>query len=346
MRVIKTHASIIISAIEYWSKEGLIDSNTKDLLSKSVEVIPFDWKKLSKYSFWIAIICIIIAVSAIFADKILLELLKFIFKAPYIVKFCGLSILSASIFWYGIKRRMKNPSKIFSNEAVMFLGVLTTAGAVYQLGNLLSLTSGHISLLLLFSFLIYGLLGFFIQSNLIWLFSLLSLGSWMGAETGYVSGWGAYYLGMNYPIRFVLFGIFLSCMTFILKKYKPFQPLINTTLIISLFYMFTSLWIMSIIGNYGDMTVWRATRPIELLHWSLLFGMFAGGAIYHGLRFDNGITKGFGITFVFINLYTRYFEYFWNTTHKAIFFLILGISFWVLGLKAEKIWFLGKEIKK
>ncbi|AFC72671.1 hypothetical protein MCC_05830 [Rickettsia rhipicephali str. 3-7-female6-CWPP] len=27
-----------------------------------------------------------------------------------------------------------------------------------------------------------------------------------------------------------------------------------------------------------------------------------------------------------------------NTTHKAVFFTILGISFWWLGSKAEKIW--------
>jgi hypothetical protein len=52
------------------------------------------------------------------------------------------------------------------------------------------------------------------------------------------------------------------------------------------------------------------------------------------------MTRGFGITFIFINLYTRFFEYFWEGTHKAIFFAILAISFWYLGSRAEKIWHL------
>lgn len=49
------------------------------------------------------------------------------------------------------------------------------------------------------------------------------------------------------------------------------------------------------------------------------------------------MTRGFGITFLFNNLYTRDFEYFWKDTHKAIFFGVLGVSFWFLGQNAEKI---------
>ncbi len=55
-----------------------------------------------------------------------------------------------------------------------------------------------------------------VSIELVWIFALLSLGSWFGAETGYVSGWGAYYLGMNYPMRFVLFGIVLLAASTIL----------------------------------------------------------------------------------------------------------------------------------
>ncbi|MBF0366035.1 MAG: DUF2157 domain-containing protein [Oligoflexia bacterium] len=343
MKVNKTHASIICNAIEHWNRDGLIDEKTATLLTQDIEVIAFDWKKLSKYSFWIALICIVTAFGAIFADEILRELLHSIFNAPYIVKFFSITTISALIYCFGHYRRKKNPSKIFSNEAILFLGVLTTAAAIYQLGKIFDSGSGHFSLLLLLSFIIYGILGLYFKSNLIWLFSLTSLGSWMGTETGYLSGWGAYYLGMNYPLRFVLFGFILLVITFILEKNKIFHPFFKSTLVMGLLYLFIALWIMSIFGNYGDMKSWHAIKQMELFHWSLLFGLTSGGAIYHGLRFDNGVTKGFGITFLFINLYTRFFEYFWDATHKAIFFAILGISFWFLGLKAEKIWHLGEE---
>jgi hypothetical protein len=59
---------------------------------------------------------------------------------------------------------------------------------------------------------------------------------------------------------------------------------------------------MSIFGNYGDMHAWERVKQIELFHWSILFAVAAGWAIYYGLRHDNDITKGFGVTFLGINL--------------------------------------------
>ena len=58
---------------------------------------------------------------------------------------------------------------------------------------------------------------------------------------------------------------------------------------------------------------------------------------------DNPTTRGFGLTFLFINLYTRYFEFFWDAAPKAVFFVILAASFWALGHKAETIWNLGRD---
>jgi len=94
------------------------------------------------------------------------------------------------------------------------------------------------------------------------------------------------------------------------------------------------------------MQSWYEVKQYELFQWGLLFGLVAVGAIYYGLKQDDYTSRSFGITFLFINLYTKYFEYFWNGTHKAIFFLILAISFWFIGQRAEKIWnleFLKKE---
>ncbi|SQI87351.1 membrane protein [Klebsiella oxytoca] len=71
--------------------------------------------------------------------------------------------------------------------------------ALWQLGERLDTGSGHIAPLFLAGCLIYGAIGFFARSGLVWLFFLLSLGNWFGAETGYVSGWGAYWLGIELP---------------------------------------------------------------------------------------------------------------------------------------------------
>jgi hypothetical protein len=50
------------------------------------------------------------------------------------------------------------------------------------------------------------------------------------------------------------------------------------------------------------------------------------------------MTKGVALVFIFLNLYSRFFEYLWEGMHKALFFAILAVSFWLLGTKAEKIY--------
>lgn len=346
MKVNKKYGKFLSNTIQYWENTSIVSPDEASKLRNSYEVISFDWKRLAKYSFWISIICIIIAVSAIFADRVLMELLKRIFNVPDIIKCFVLVSFSAVFFYLGLKRRSAYPDKIFSNEAIFFLGVLFVAGSITFLGKAIDTGSGHFSLLILLAAIVYGILGILFSSKLIWLFSILSLGSWFGTETGYVSGWGAYFLGMNYPLRFVLFGLALLGLSYLFERNNRLKEYFKSTYVLGLLYLFIALWILSIFGNYGDMESWYHVKQIELFYWDILFGLAAVGSIFFGLKYDDTVARGFGITFLFINLYTRYFEYFWNATHKAIFFSILAVSFWLLGTKAEKIWNLKFIAKK
>ena len=341
MKLTRKNAKILNSAIEVWVKEQQLSYDQGQTLLKSIEVVGFDWKRLAKYSFWVAIICIVISVGSILADDYLMRLLANLFNAPDIAKSIFAAMVSALLYSYGIKRKYKIPEKVFSNEALFFLGVLATAGSIAFLGRAIDTGAGHFSLLILLAAIVYGLLGWWFSSKMIWIFSLLSMGSWLGTETGYMSGWGAYYLGMNYPLRFVLFGLVLTSSSAVFKGWSIRRDFLAPTRIMGLLYLFIALWIMSIFGNYGSIDQWETARQIELFHWSLAFGLAAVAAIYHGIKQDDGMTRGFGIVFLFINLYTRFFEYFWDNVHKAVFFIILAASFWYLGSRAEKIWNIG-----
>jgi hypothetical protein len=347
VRLPRKQAALLHDAIERWRQEEVLLDAQAEQLAGTIEVQPFDWRRLAKYSFWVALICIVTAVSSVLADKVLAQLLERLierlFDAPHVVKCGGMAIVAAGLYWWGVRRRALDPAQAYRNEAIFFLGVLATAGAIYQLGLALDTGSGHFSILLLLSFLVYGILGVAVESNLIWVFAIASLGGWMGTETGYMSGWGAYYLGMNFPLRFVLFGGVLTACALALETHQTAKRFFRSTLTMGLLYLFIALWIMSIFGNYGDLHAWERAKQIELFYWSILFGLVACGSIYHGLKYDNGITKGFGLTFLFINLYTRFFELFWNSIHKAIIFAMLGFSFWYLGTKAEKIWNFGRS---
>jgi hypothetical protein len=342
MQLSKKEARIVKNAISAWTDEKVITQEQSKTLLDSYNIIHFDWKRVARYSFWLAISSIIISVSTALADDWLIELMNRIFNAPDIVKFIILAILSSGLYFQGLRRKRIYPEKIYSNEAFLFLGVLATAASVAYIGKILDSGSGHFSLLLLLATIIYATLGLWFPSKLVWIFALLSMGSWFGAETGYASGWGAYYLGMNYPMRFVMFGVaLLAASSFIFKPWTERTDFISSTRAIGLLYLFIALWIMSIFGNYGDSESWASIRQFELLHWSLIFGAVSIASIYHGVKYDDGMTRGFGITFIFINLYTRFFELFWDSTHKAIFFALLAISFWYLGSRAEKIWSLS-----
>ena len=190
-----------------------------------------------------------------------------------------------NLYWgalYGIRTYFKKN----------FTGVILTAAAVAYFGKTLETGSGHFSILFLLSTAIYAILAFWFPSKLVWIFSLISLGSWFGTETGYMSGWGSYFLGMNYPLRFVLFGVILIGASFALKINLKSIDFHKSTYIMGLLYLFIALWLLSIFGNC-DGDAWRSVNQIELFHWGIIFGLAAIGAIFYGLKQDDYASRSF-----------------------------------------------------
>lgn len=338
MKLNKKQGLFLKHTIDHWQQQGIITPEVANNLNSSFSIRSFDWERLAKYSFWISMICAVIAIAAITLDEFLMNLIEKIFVDSKLIPCLIFAIVAATFYGFAYHRRKSKPLHQFSNEAIIFGGVLSTAVAVAYFGQAIDTGSGHFSLLFLLSTIIYAALAFWFPSRLIWVFSLLSLGSWFGTETGYMSGWGAYYLGMNYPLRFVLFGGALIGLSLLFKRHARFSDFAHCTYVMGLLYLFIALWILSIFGNYGDMNSWYNVKQYELLHWGILFAFVAIIAIVYGLKHDDATSRGFGITFLFLNLYTKYFEFFWNGMHKAIFFILLAVSFWWIGRHAEKLW--------
>ena len=338
MKLNKKQGLFLKHTIDHWQQQGIITPEVANNLNSSFSIRSFDWERLAKYSFWISMICAVIAIAAITLDEFLMNLIEKIFVDSKLIPCLIFAIVAATFYLFAYHRRKSKPLHQFSNEAIIFGGVLSTAVAVAYFGQAIDTGSGHFSLLFLLSTIIYAALAFWFPSRLIWVFSLLSFGSWFGAETDYMSGWGAYYLGMNYPLRFVLFGGALIGLSLLFKRHARFSDFAHCTYVMGLLYLFIALWILSIFGNYGDLNSWYNVKQYELLHWGILFAFVAIIAIVYGLKHDDATSRGFGITFLFLNLYTKYFEFFWNGMHKAIFFILLAVSFWWIGRHAEKLW--------
>ncbi len=334
MKVKKAHAKQLFRAIDQWIADSVISPEDGEKLRNSIEVLRFDYKRLAKWSFWFAIGCFIISagafvISPIFATIVALFQKFFTIVDPRLASGIFLTALSGGLYYWGLRRRDKHPETTYKNEALFFLGVLLTAGAI---GSFCSLIEGQkdFSPVFLIAAIIYGALGLYFPSGLVWVFALGSIGSWFGCETGYVSGGGEYFLGMNYPMRFIPFSACVLGLAYFFKTkvHTRYYRFAKPTHVVGLLYLFMSCWILSVCGY----------KESSNLLWSVLFGLISLGTIYYGLKNDDGPARGFGITFFLINLYTKYFERFWDGTDKTVFFFILGLSFWLIGSRAEKIW--------
>ncbi|TWR26473.1 DUF2157 domain-containing protein [Mucilaginibacter pallidiroseus] len=334
----RQESEFLNDTISRWEKEHLIDTDTAGRLRNSYEVRGFDWMRLAKYSIWVALFCGAIAIGSIIVDDAVIKWLQGLYYTPDILISILSGMAAAGLFLFGRRREKIHPEKVFSNEAVIFLGVFFTACCIAYLGKTFDNGSGHYSLLFLASVFVYGVLAWRMQSRLIWLFALVSLGSWFGTETGYQTNWALYFLGMNYPLRFVLFGLLLVGACYLLKNKKWFKYFWELTYVVGMLYLFISLWLLSIFGNYGSLDTWWTIRQISLYYWGIISAVVAGLFLLYGLKNKDVIAREFGITFLIIFLYTKYFEYFWDHTNKTLFFSILALSFWLIGRKAEKIW--------
>lgn len=337
MRVKKSESRVLDRALAEWARTGHLSPEIYERLSASYQVESFDWRLISRYAFWFALTCIVIAAGAVLMDDALVALLRSIFNAPAWLRATVCGACAAGVFWLGASYRRLEPARHYTTEAIFFLGVACMAGAITQVGIAMGASDGQIAPLVLAAALAYAALGVWLRSTLVWIFALLSFAGWLGAESGYRSGWGGYFFGMNYPLRFAIFGVALVAWSIGLDRWRRTRALARPTLAVGLLHAFVSLWLLSIFGNHGSWDEWAGVSQTTLAGWALASGIAAIGAVWFGVRRDDRMLIGFGLTFFWINLYTRYFEYFWGGLHAAVFFAVLGASFWWLGAHAESL---------
>jgi hypothetical protein len=97
--------------------------------------------------------------------------------------------------------------------------------------------------------------------------------------------------------------------------------------VVGLLYLNVSLLILSIDG-------WHLDR---LLPWVAVFTAATLLQIVAGARLHSPRFLGFGVTFLFIDLFTRFHEHFWDRLGKGLFFLVGGCGLFIAGAVAEQI---------
>lgn len=87
---------------------------------------------------------------------------------------------------------------------------------------------------------------------------------------------------------------------------------------------------------YLNLSLWFLTLPGRSLGWVLVFTAAGLGQMIAGARLHDARFTGFGIVFFSINLYTRYFEYFWDQISLGAFFLMGGALAMAFGYACER----------
>ncbi|CDS94112.1 MULTISPECIES: hypothetical protein [Sphingobacterium] len=337
--VTKQEKESLEEAIQFWEKEKIIDASTASAMVNSIDVKSFDWKRLARYAFWVALASLVFAVFSLMTDTAFLKFVDTLYEAPNILFCLFFAALAVLFYTLGFRYKTKFPNKNLSIETMMLIGVFATAACIGFLGKVLDKNSMHYSLLFLLSVLIYGYLANRLKSKLIWVFMLIALGIWFATETAYHSDWGFKFWGMNYPLRFTIFGFVLTLVAiYIQPRFKQLMEFQSLSYLIGLLYLMVSLWSLSIFGNYSDFYEWTLVRQYHIFYWGLLSTAVSAGLVIYGLKMKDNTTREIGFVFFVLNVYTRYVEYLWDNINRAIFFLILAISFWFVGRWAEKLW--------
>lgn len=335
----KSDREIIEQAVEHWEKEGLLSSEKSVELKENLDDKGLEWGMLARYAFWIALASLIFSVVSLFSDGYLSNLVERFYETPNVIFCIGFAGLAVLFYALGFRNKAKNPDKNFSNETLMLAGAFSTAASIGFLGQVLDRNDNHFTWLFLLSIIIYGILAVKLRSKLLWVFTLVALGIWFATETAYHSNWGFKFWGMNYPLRFTIFGLLVtSFAVFVQGKIKVVQVFQSTSFVVGLLYTMIALWLLSIFGNYSDFDKWSGVRQYEIFYWGLLGILLSLGLAIYGLKTKDHVSRDIGFVFFILNLYTRFVEYLWDNMNRTIFFLLLAVSFWFVGRWAESIW--------
>ncbi|MCL2345296.1 MAG: hypothetical protein FWC58_05545 [Desulfobulbus sp.] len=291
----------IRSELDQLLREGLLDDATYRRLSALYPVGLWDWRSLGR---WFLIFG---AISCAAGGVILL---RDVFTFTLEKLAWGLALSTGGLFAGGWKLRQRSWS--WSGQAVELLGGLTLIGLSFTLGIIFSSGSGNWPALLLIDLIALLALSYARHNILLLILSAVVFFTWFGGVTGYRSGWGAYWFGMNYPLRFLGAGLFIAMVGVAhlnaeqgpLAAWRGFSKAWISS---GLFFSEMALWLLSIFGNFASIYGWHDASAAELLLFNAVWAGANGGLIVAGSRFSYRMLRGYGGTFLIIQIYTLFF---------------------------------------
>ena len=184
-------------------------------------------------------------------------------------------------------------------------------------------------------------LAYALGNRLILILALVNGFTFIGGETGYASDWGMNWKGLDYPSRFIGVGLATLALAFVHARFLrgALQGFSRVYAHLGLLTVHVSLWVLSLSGvsKSHDLFEWQGTDA-QRLAFSVAWAVICIGSIVGGARFGFKLARGYGLTFLILDLFTFYFQFLvvHSTQIWYLHLLIAGGSLVALGLQLER----------
>ena len=283
---------------------GMISDAQRSQLAPRYPIAQWDLSSLSRWFIWFG------ALTAVASGAILIHEH---FKPGLTELLIALGALFLGLLFGA--RELKARGYPGAASGIEFIAGLVVIGWSFTLASMFNDGSGNWPKVLFFDLVVIFALTYLLNNIKLLVLTLVIFFTWFGGVTGYVSGWGAYFFGMNYPLRFAAAGLFIVGLGYLhllaesglLERYRNFS---KAWISGGLFFTEMALWILSIFGNFGDMNSgYHGSQAGELLLFNTSWAALNAALIYLGTSTHYRMLVGYGATFGIIHAYTLFFRF-------------------------------------
>lgn len=336
LEVDKKDAHLLERAIAQWETDSLISPEQAQNLRGTWHIRTTDWQAITLYIFIAAISCALMAFGALVLDEKWIEVLRLKYALNDGIISLGFAVLTVFLCIHGYRRQQRYPVYSLNRELFWLLPILSIGVSVVYLGKSFHYLNGNYGVFWLLATMCYGVLGVRLSSRLLWSATLICLIPAFVKLTYFLSNGQAYFWGMNLPCRMVLLAIIMMGIHTIFYKNKHYKRIEDITWTGAWLLLLLSGWMISIFGNTAGWEEWQQVRQVHLLWWVIGFTILCVGSLLFGIKKHDPMIRDMAVLFLLLDMYTRYFEYLWDRTHKGLFFAILAASFWWIGKLLER----------
>lgn len=326
----RTRNRRVQAELDELTRLGVLSPSQKAVLASRYPTSPWDVASLARVFSVFGILLVATGIVVLVREHLDWWLVSEAFLAT-----AGLALLAGG-------RLLKGKGRLPSTaEALELGGALFLQGLVWVLAVHHSTGSGDWPSVVGVNTVLALGIAYAVANRLVLWLACANLFVWLGGRSGFDSDWGAYWLGMDWPLRYlalaaVMLGAGWWQSTIGRGRWAPFG---RVYLHFGLLSGNLALWFLSLFGSYTDGHVrWHGTES-ERLIFTVFWALVCWGCMAVAARTGLRLLRGWGLTFLVIDVYTFYFQFVVANSSSLWFLhmLLVGGSLLALGANMERL---------